>query len=862
MKSYLSLAWKELKAQKVTSVLILIAVILSTAATTAAGQSVGILQTMRVNQAAGLNGNRYATFHQLSEEQNQSLLDDSRLEDVGSWIFLGSVPLESSSLTLNLREYHENALQAYPSIGTLKEGRLPEKPGEIALPGAVLRYLGFGVGGGDSGAGQDTSNADDNSTVQSSSDEKVSGAAPGTIRPGDTITLPVSVSLKTDDRPPYEYTAEFVLTGILEDNYVSYVSSTVDAVIGEGTAAGLLPERYFLYSTDFKTKSRDQFQSIIWDLSEALQVSEDDIQYNWILLDALGISYEEKSNADTGSGFPFMAAACVLVGVLILLAAGLVIYNILKVAVTKRIREYGTLRAIGSEQSQLYLLVTVQLLILCGIGLPPGLLLGGVSAKGILTAALGMLNPDLFLAENTQELNAMVAGSSTGGPLPMLLGIFITLLFAVLAAFPSARYASRVSPTAAMSGQAVKIRRRHRKQKKIRSFEAFYAGLNLKRNRGRTAVTILSIVMSITVFVALQSFSGLLDASQDVQDMHIGDYAVSNEAGGISPEAVNRLKEQEMISEISTEKLTVYEQDENGVFPIEVDFSPAPSETFQIGAVDQNRLESMVPGLSEQDIEDLRTGAACLAKNPIAFAIDGQGTDHTELHKDDRITVDGTMLRIAGILNNPLSDSSGAFLNGVQIVTVDSVYDSLTGNGQFSEVYLTLAETADAEEFEAWLDTWCAENPGSRWLSYREADSQMAESFEQIRLLCWGLILFIGLIGILNIVNTVYTNIHTRIHEIGMQRAIGMSSQSLYKTFLWEGAYYGLIASGIGGLCGYICTVFVEAAATDVLRLTAVPVAAILEAAAVSVAACLAATAVPLYGIGKMSIVDSIETVE
>ena len=39
MKSYLSLAWKELKAQKVTSLLILLAVILSTIATTAMGQS-------------------------------------------------------------------------------------------------------------------------------------------------------------------------------------------------------------------------------------------------------------------------------------------------------------------------------------------------------------------------------------------------------------------------------------------------------------------------------------------------------------------------------------------------------------------------------------------------------------------------------------------------------------------------------------------------------------------------------------------------------------------------------------------------------------------------------------------------------
>ena len=847
MKSYLALAWKELKAQKVTSVLILIAVILSAAATSAMGQSIGILQTMREDQAAGLNGDRYATFHQLNESQHQALLSYSRLEDVGSWIFLGSVPLKNSSLTLSLREYHDNGLQAYPSVGALKEGRLPEKAGEIALSGEALRYLGFDIDSKASDVSQ-IGGEENNGTSQS-------------IRLGNTVTLPVSVGLKADTQPPYEYTADFVLTGILEDHYIGYISGTLDGVIGEGSAEKLLPERYFLYSTDFKTKSREQFQSIVRELAEKLQVPEDDIQYNWVLLDALGISYDKKSDSDTGNGFPFMAAACVLVGVLILLAAGLVIYNILRVAVTKRIREYGTLRAIGSEQKQLYLLVTVQLLILCGIGLPLGLALGSLSAKGILTAALGMLNPDLFLAENTQELNNMVAGSRTGGPLPMLLSVFVTLLFAVLAAFPSARYASRVSPTAAMSGQTVKIRRRRRKQKKIRNFEAFYARLNLRRNPGRTVITILSIVMSITVFVALQSFSGLLDASQDVQDMHMGDYSISNENGGISPEAVEQLKSQEMVSGLSATKLTVYSQDEKGVFPVNLDFTPGPSETFQLGTVDPDRLEALASGLSETDLEELRNGKACLVKNPIAFAAEGHEVEHTEFQKGDRITVNGTSLRIAGILDNALTDGNG-FTNGIQVVTADSMYERLVGNGQFSIVYPTLAEDADAKAFEKWMDGWCAENPGTHWLSYREADAQLAESFEQIRLLCWGLILFIGLIGILNIINTVYTNIHTRIHEIGMQRAVGMSSRSLYQTFLWEGAYYGLIASVIGGVCGYICTIFVRAAATDSLQLTAVPAAAILEAAAVSVAACLAATAVPLYGIGKMSIVDSIETVE
>ena len=103
MRSYLTLAWKELKAQKIMAVLIFTAVIISTIMTAVTGQSIGILQSMRIDQAAGLNGNRYATFHQLNKEQAQKLHEDDRLYDAGDIIFVGSTPLGSSSLDLYLR---------------------------------------------------------------------------------------------------------------------------------------------------------------------------------------------------------------------------------------------------------------------------------------------------------------------------------------------------------------------------------------------------------------------------------------------------------------------------------------------------------------------------------------------------------------------------------------------------------------------------------------------------------------------------------------------------------------------------------------------------------------------------------------
>lgn len=168
----------------------------------------------------------------------------------------------------------------------------------------------------------------------------------------------------------------------------------------------------------------------------------------------------------------------------------------------------------------------------------------------------------------------------------------------------------------------------------------------------------------------------------------------------------------------------------------------------------------------------------------------------------------------------------------------------------------------DRPEFDKTVEALAGRIPGTLWLSYQDTDRQLAESFQQIQFLAWGLILFVGFIGLLNIINTVYTNIHTRVAEIGMQRAIGMDLGSLFQVFLWEGAYYGIISAVLGGAAGYLCTIFVEAAATDTFRLVAVPVVPILEAAALAVAACLLATCIPLRRIGKMNIVDSIEVVE
>ncbi len=834
MKNYYTLAFREMTAQKLTSFLILIAVILSTTMTAAVGQSAGVLAAMRQQQAIAIGGDRHATFVQLTEEQVRILEQDPRLSYTGRFVALGELEL-NDQLGLGLEEYQEGSIAGKPSYSCMAEGRLPQEPMELALPEDALQLLGF------------------------------------TGKVGDKLSLSLSKALRHGIVvEAYDYTAEFTLTGIMESNYMGYIGGNILGLAGQGTAKKVLPPDYLYYNMDLKVADKQEFQTVMDDLCTQLEIHELDTLYNIPLLNALGISYDSEA-ADSelaveDAGFSWLMFVGVLVVTLLLLAAGLVIYNILKIAVSRRIRQYGTLRAIGAEKGQLYMVVSGEILLLCAVGIPLGLLLGWLSAKGLLTAALNQLSPEMFLAKDTEQLFDLIVANSAGKWGYLMLSAVITLIFAFLAAAPAAEYAASVSPVTAMSGAGVKVKRRRRKAKKIRNFERYCARLNLSRSKGRTTVTILSLVMSITVFVALQSFLSLLGVSGSMGE-HLGDYSIVNQYLGFSPEELETLEADENVDSVAAQQFSLYELDEeNKPEGIETDITLGVGETFQIFGFNDRWLDyAFSSRLSQEQFEMLKKGEGCVVRNPIPMEVEGVSFGTTCVEEGSTITVAGKELPVLSSItgyDGYFSVGNSGFINGVQVLVSDRVYARLTGEDAYAELRPGLCKTGDRAAFDRTLEELCQRIPGTTMVSYEETDRQFAESEAQIRLLAWGLILFIGFIGILNIINTVYTNIHIRAAEIGVQRAIGMSTESLFKVFLWEGVYYGGIAAVIGGTAGYICTIFVEAAVNGSVRLTAVPILSIGCAAAFSIGACIAATCVPLWRMNRVSIVDSIERVE
>ena len=815
MKSYLSLACREIKKQKLTTFLIIVAIIMSTAMTTVIGQSIGIMKNLMLEQARSLNGDRYVTFHDQVEQQVKQLKSKEGLLQVGAIKTLGTMKLKDTGISMFVREYDEASIKNYTNVSKVKTGRLPEAAREIAIDENTLKLMG--------------------------------------IKPdiGDKISLNLEANLFKASEPPYHFNAEFTLSGILESDYMGYSNSgMVTAIAGQGTAIALLPDKYNVASIDFKLKDLKGFQNEIDNLALGLNIKEDQIQYNSIYLNALGADYRAKDlEADGAAG---IAVATIYIGILVLMAAGLVIYNILKISIVKKIKEYGVLRAIGAEPNQLYKIIITQVLLLCAIAIPIGVVIGILSANTITGVATSIINPEVFLADNSNQLSELIHENGQGYAVPLVLSVSISLLFSFLAALPSAVYASKVSPIVAMAGVTPAIKRKigKSKSKRIKSIERHMAWLNLRRNRGRTIITILSLFMSITVFVALNSFSSSLDISNSVSNLKMGDFSISSEVAGISKAAIDELYQDSNVERVSFMKYSMYKQ---GKIETDISFGN-PSEVLKIIGIDEQYLKEVYPEITANQLANFKNGKLCLVKNPITISAELKSAN---LKEGDKLNINHKELTVQAITGKTISIQGAGWANGIDVIVYDNDYDELTGKSTLNQVNIYVKNKSKLEEVQSVVEQICKDNPGSRWLSYAQSDKQLEESFAQTKFLSWGFILFVTFIGMLNIINTIYTNIHTRVNEIGMLRAIGMDNKSLSKVFLWEGAYYGILAAISGSLAGYIISAFMNSVATGKVSISNLPFIPILSGSALSVVVCLIATVIPLGKIKKMSIVET-----
>lgn len=810
MKSYLGVSIKQIRRQKLSSIFIIITIILSSILLTSIGQSIGTIKNLMINQSRWINGDRHASINFINEEMAENIKKNELIDNVGITNVLGESKIPNSSFILQLDRYDEKALNIFKTKTTLISGVYPKGADQIALSEDTLEMFGL--------------------------EKKLN----------QKIIFPVKINTNNDEI----INKEFILTGIIKNNSIGYLSGRIGGIVGNEIINNSNENNN--YSISFKVKNLENFNDIINSLRDDFNLEDNQIQYNNMYLDNIGVNIEGIKANNNELNISFM-----IIGLLIILAAGFSIYNIFSIAISKEVKQFGIFRAIGATSSQLYKLVMIKIITLLSISVPIGALLGILFSEFTTKIIVAVFNPNIFMLDTKEQVTDLVATNSSLYINYIVISVIIVITFALLAAMPSAKLAAKTPPKIAIDGNKIyEVKRKKRINKnlnKIKNIELYLARLNLNRNKVRTLVSMLSMFISIVVFIALSSFLSNLDISKKYISEEKGDFSLTsyNYNSSFDNIIINKILELNYVDNIKYIKHSNYNQDQ---ISNDIKFEMVDS-SLNIEGVNNEYFKNVFTDLTNEEIKMLINGTGCLIGEPMEFI--PEGFKNTIINKDEIITINNKKLKVIKVvpgldMNNPLGS--------VEIITNESVYEEITGDSDVKQAYIDAKKGANLQQLEQELKILISNNPDLSLISYEKLKSESIESFKQISFLAICFIIFINIISFINVFNTMYVNIRSRLREIGIQEAIGINKKSLYRIFLFEGLWQTSVASIFGVIIGSIISILLNIA-TSKVEIFNISIEAVCISVLITFFVCIISSLYSLYKIKNISIIENIKNV-
>lgn len=538
--------------------------------------------------------------------------------------------------------------------------------------------------------------------------------------------------------------------------------------------------------------SEQQFLDEIRNLGSEYGVARPDINENNYFLLSLTLSIQE-------------ILAIVLTGVSILLISVIVIYSIFYISVVSRIQHFGQLRTLGATSKQIKKMVNAEGTILCLIGAPAGLLIGGIFSYAV--------QPGGWNWSNVIIISIII-----------FIADYITVMFSIR---KPAKIASTVSPIEASKSSGYsddESSDTKRLRRKITTFSL--ARMSAKRNRKRSLMTALSLgiggVLFITGTTMLNSMTEVSYAQQGA--MRFGEveiYLSSNAAeinghgytgiqmdNPINDELIEHISETEGVKNITViEKLSVtYEYNNYSEEDSLISFNRNQFEIFQ---------KYFKDGILDYD-QMIEQKEVLISNNHVAKEIFGW-----KFEKGDKVKIrwyDGTEYReelftIAGELDNNIYNNDQGYIisyNAGWFIMPEELLKSMMPK-DFNMNISLIVSTGYDEKSEAVFDrirTVIEENPLLKMDTLTDNIAAQSAAYNSIYVVILGMGLFIIVFSVINLINTLITNIMTRKKEFAMLQSIGMSNKQLAAMIQGEGLIIAakniLITAVAGTLCGYL----------------------------------------------------------
>lgn len=539
-----------------------------------------------------------------------------------------------------------------------------------------------------------------------------------------------------------------------------------------------------------------------------------------------------------------MAAVLVLVVAIILISGYLLIYNIFYISVIRDVKFYGLLRTVGATQKQIKGIVHFQALLLCAVGIPVGLFLGYLMGILLIPVLLSFLQFDYI--------------ATAANPLIFLLGAALSLFTVFISCHGPARRAGRISPVAALrySGDIQSLRRRKGGRRGAKLHRMALA--NLRRSRKKTALVIASISLGLILFNIFFTLVYSFDTDKFLAGYIRGDFLVAetsyfNLADSRAPEAglgedlLRQLQSLEGVDDVAkvyyggastplTANLAARMQE---AFSADEElrriFSAEEREQY---AAEGSILHGQLYGFDEYWLDTLADSIVAGNFDREKF-LSGDyliiGSDRQNLFAVGdtvSLSIGGGEARQYTVLAKAAPASLYALSVHFTNIPGFAAYlpaAVLDGTGDVLCMSATVfAQEENLSTVQAQLDALAGGNDAIDFRSRSDYLEEMAGQNRQFALIGFTLCAVVLMIGVLNYVNTIITNIMARKQELAMLQSIGMTGRQMKKLLILECLSYlgcSLLVFVTAGyaLSAWLVSSFAEASAAYTYQFTILP---------------------------------------
>lgn len=729
-----------------------------------------------INRAKITDGNYHVIFKSVPKNEQKYIANNIGVKKYMLTQDIGYAKLEGSKNEdkpyVFLKEFDDNALN---NMGlNLVSGRFPKNSNEIVISEHIITNGGVN------------------------------------LKIGDKITLDISKRLSNgyelNQDSPYNinenvneyleklYTKEYTIVGVIQrlssESYVApgyTIISHLDTVGEKSNIAVLLKNVKDVYN--FK-------KSIVGSDDDTLKYQ---YKYNNELLKFEGVSQNDNINAT-------LYTVSSIVIAIIIISSVFVIRNSISISITERIKQYGILSSIGATSKQIKKNVLYEGFLLSIVAIPIGIGVG-IGAIGIVLSIVNNILKDYL---GNLKLALYVS------PVSITIAILISLFTIFISIIIPAIKASKISPIEAIrETNDVKIESKKLKVSKLFSkifgIEGEIALKNFKRSKKKYRTTILSIFISVVLFITLDSFAEYtFKESKLYYDKINYNITVSDRIHEKNKDKLNyydKVSKLENINQYSIEKqisAVVNNNDVtekakllyNSIYAGTDTYSEKTALSINVVAVGQKQYSEYISKLGGK-IEDYENKGILINKN--ISSVKGKKYEYNFLNVNEKdklklLIYDSNLkkdrnieIEIAKITDiAPMEIHTSDITETAYLIVSDKYIENL--DYSVGSMYIDSSNPDKLEEDIKQIDSTMKNSV------YNMEDAKREENATSlaISIFLYGFIIIISLIGITNIFNTITTNIALRKNEFAVLRSIGMTDKEFTKMINFESLFYGI----------------------------------------------------------------------